>query len=249
MVLLNELVEYCDDLLDVSAFHDYAPNGLQVEGVAEVRKIVTGVTACQGLIDAAVEASADVLMVHHGFFWKGESACITGIKRRRIAKLIENNVSLVAYHLPLDGHSELGNNAQLAKLLGIKISGRFGPDNLAMYGWLPKKMTAVELQAQLGSVLNRQPMHLLGEPVDIQFVAWCTGAAQGYIEAASQLGVQAFISGEVSEQTTHFARESGVHYYAAGHHATERYGVKALGVALANEFLLGHEFIDIDNPV
>lgn len=249
MVLLNELVDYCDDLLDVTAFHDYAPNGLQVEGVGEVRKIVTGVTACQALIDAAVESDADALLVHHGFFWKGESACITGIKRRRIAKLIENNISLIAYHLPLDGHPELGNNAQLAKQLGIEVEGRFGRDDMAMYGRLPEKMSVEEFYVRIGRVLKRQPLHLQGESSDIQSVAWCTGAAQGYIEATPRLGVQAFISGEVSEQTTHFVRESGVHYFAAGHHATERYGVKALGAGLAKAFSISHEFIDIDNPV
>jgi len=249
MVLLNELVAYCDDLLDVAVFHDYAPNGLQVEGVAEVKKIVSGVTACQALIDAAVESDADVLLVHHGFFWKGENECITGIKRRRIAKLIENNISLIAYHLPLDAHPELGNNAQLAKQLGVEVEGRFGRGSVAMFGRLPKKMSAGELQIQLGDVLDRKPMHLCGESADIQRIAWCTGAAQGYIDATPQLGVQAFISGEVSEQTTHFARESGVHFFAAGHHATERYGVKALGNALAKKFLIGHKFIDIDNPV
>ncbi len=249
MVLLNELVAYCDDLLDVAAFHDYAPNGLQIEGVAEVRKIISGVTACQALIDAAIESGADALLVHHGYFWKGESECITGIKRRRIAKLIENNISLIAYHLPLDAHPELGNNAQLAKQLGIDVEGRFGQGDLAMYGRLPKKMKAEELQAQLNVVLGRQPLHLQGGSDEIEYLAWCTGAAQGYIDAAHQLGVQAYISGEVSEQTTHFVRESGVHYFAAGHHATERYGVKALGNALAQQYSIAHEYIDIDNPV
>ena len=249
MVRLNKLVAFCDELLDVAAFRDYAPNGLQVEGAAEVRKIVSGVTACQALIDAAVDAGADALLVHHGFFWKGESECITGIKRRRIAKLLEANVSLIGYHLPLDAHPELGNNAQLAKMLGIEIEGRFGSNDLAMYGRLPEKMKPDVLQAHLAKVLGRQAMHLPGESGQIDRVAWCTGAAQGYIDAASTLGVQAFISGEVSEQTTHFACESGVHYFAAGHHATERYGVQALGDVLAQEFSIEHEFIDIDNPV
>jgi len=249
MVLLNELVAYCDELLDVTRFHDYAPNGLQVEGVAEVRKIVTGVTACQALIDAAVEAGADVLLVHHGFFWKGESECITGIKRRRIAKLIENNVSLIGYHLPLDAHPEVGNNAQLAKQLGLEIEGCFGRNDIGMYGRLPQKMKADELTDLLGKVLARQPLFLQGEHDVIERIAWCTGAAQNYIGATQPLGVQAFISGEVSEQTTHLVRETGVHYFSAGHHATERYGVQALGDALAKKFLMEHEFIDIGNPV
>jgi len=249
MVLLNELLAYCDDLLDVAAFRDYAPNGLQIEGAAEVRKVVSGVSACQALIDAAVAVGADVLLVHHGFFWKGESDCIVGIKRRRIAKLIENNVSLIGYHLPLDGHPEVGNNAQLAKRLGIEIEGRFGQADLGMYGRLPKKMKAEELMALLVNVLGRRPLHLQGEVGDIERLAWCTGAAQSYIDATPQLGVQAFISGEVSEQTIHIVRETGVHYFAAGHHATERYGVQALGDVLAKIFSIEHEFIDIDNPV
>lgn len=252
MVQLTELVKFCDELLDVAAFSDYAPNGLQIEGVAEVSKIVTGVTASQALIDAAIEAKADLLLVHHGFFWKGESACITGIKRRRIGRLIENNLSLLSYHLPLDAHPEYGNNAQLAQRLDLKIEGRFGlhdGDQIGMYGRLPKAMSAEEFAQHVSQVLGRQVLHLAGNEEQIIKVAWCTGAAQSYIESTPQLEVQAFISGEVSEQTTHFVRESGIHYYAAGHHATERYGVYALGNLLAQKFGVAHEFIDIANPI
>ncbi len=252
MVQLAELVNFCDELLDAKAFRDYSPNGLQIEGVAEVKKIVTGVTACQALIDAAVAADADLLLVHHGFFWKGESACLTGMKRRRIGKLIENNISLLAYHLPLDAHPEYGNNAQLAQQLGLEVEGRFGRDErdqIGMYGRLRKAMGAEEFARHLAKVLGREPLHLAGQVDWIEGVAWCTGAAQGYIESTPGLGVQAFISGEVSEQTMHFVRESGVHYYAAGHHATERYGVQALADVLSQRFGVAHQFIDIDNPV
>jgi dinuclear metal center YbgI/SA1388 family protein len=251
MVQLNDLVRYCDELLLAAKFSDYVPNGLQVEGRSQITTLVTGVTASQALIDAAVAANADALLVHHGFFWKGESAVVTGLKRRRLGALIENNISLIAYHLPLDAHSELGNNAQLARVLNLTVEGRFGrgSDELAMYGALPHSMSVNEFTHYLGDRLGREPLHLAGSGDEITRVAWCSGAAQGYIEAASALGVQAFISGEVSEQTTHIAHESGIHYFAAGHHATERYGVQALGDHLAQQFSLQHEFIDIANPV
>ena len=262
MVHMKELVNYCDDLLEVYKFSDYAPNGLQVEGKAEINKIVTGVTASQALIDAAVEARADALLVHHGFFWRGEAPNVVGVKRRRLAKLLQNNISLLAYHLPLDAHAEIGNNAQLAKVLGLRVEGRFGReagDELAMYGQLPMPVSAAEFSQQINKALGRTPLHIKalgrtplhinGESDVIKKVAWCTGAAQGYIEKAATLGVHAFISGEISESTTHFARESGVHYFAAGHHATERYGIKALGEHLVNEFGLVCDFIDIANPV
>lgn len=249
MVQLAELVKFCDQLLDVDAFHDYAPNGLQVEGAAQVGKIVSGVTASQALIEAAVESKADLLLVHHGFFWKGESARITGIKRRRIARLLAADMSLLAYHLPLDAHPDIGNNAQLARRLGLEVEGRFGRDELGMVGRLPRVMTSAELVQHISARLGRQAIHLGEGGEQIERVAWCTGAAQGYIEATPGLGVQAYISGEMSEQTTHFAREAGIHYVSAGHHATERYGVQALGELLARQFGLTHQFIDIDNPV
>ncbi len=252
MVRLDELVSYCDELLMAAKFNDYAPNGLQVQGWPEVKKLVTGVTACQALIDAAVVAQADAILVHHGFFWKGEAPVVTGLKRRRLGALIENNISLIAYHLPLDAHPSLGNNAELARILGLVVEGRFGRDNgdcLAMYGALPAPMSVHHFMDHLHFKLGRKALHLGGGSEDIVRVGWCSGAAQGYIEAATQLGVQAFISGEVSEHTTHFARESGIHYFAAGHHATERYGVQALGAHLAQRFDIEHQFVDINNPV
>lgn len=252
MVHLNELVKYCDEKLNSAGFSDYAPNGLQVEGRSEIKTIVTGVTANQALIDAAIELQADAVLVHHGFFWKGESPVIAGIKRKRLRALLANDISLLAYHLPLDAHPELGNNAQLAQLLGFEIEGRFGRDRrdeLAMHGCLPIACDIDELIAMIGLKLGRVPMHLAGGANEVKRVAWCTGAAQAYIGAAADLGVDVFISGEVSESTTHYCREAGIHYLAAGHHVTERYGVKALGEHLLQKFALECHFVDIDNPV
>jgi len=251
MIKLTQLVEYCDDLLEAYRFRDYCPNGLQVQGAQDVTRIVSGVTACQALIDAAVERQAQVLLVHHGYFWRGEDACVVGIKRQRILSLLNANISLLAYHLPLDAHPVFGNNAQLAERLGFVVEGTFGPAEppIGMYGHLPQVMSADALTAHIGTALGRTPLHIPGETRQIQRIAWCTGAAQGYIEQAFALGVDAYLSGEISEQTVHFARESGLHYFAAGHHATERYGAMSLGQHLAQHFDLEHEFIDIDNPV
>ena len=251
MVKLAQLVEYCDDLLEADRFKDYCPNGLQLQGADDVARIVSGVTACQALIDAAIEQKAQVLLVHHGYFWRGEDACLVGIKRQRVASLINANISLLAYHLPLDAHPVLGNNAQLAERLGLIMEGTFGPAEpaIGMYGRLSEPMTATEFAAHVGHVLGRTPLSIPGETRQITRIAWCTGAAQGYIEQALALGVDAYLSGEISEQTVHIARETGLHYFAAGHHATERYGVMALGQHLAGHFGLEHVFIDIDNPV
>ncbi len=249
MVELDRLVRYCDDLLDAPSFSDYAPNGLQIEGRGRIGRIVTGVTACQALIDAAIEARADLLLVHHGFFWKSETLQITGIKHRRIAALIRADIGLLAYHLPLDAHPELGNNARLAHEMGWSIEGRFGRDELGFFGSLPRPVSAAELKNQITATLGREPLHLPGGRERIERIAWCSGAAQGFIEEASALGVDAFVSGEVSESTTHFAREAGIHYFACGHHATERYGVQALGDHLSEKFDVECNFIEIDNPV
>lgn len=249
MVSLRELVAYGDQLLAIEQFEDYCPNGLQVEGRAEVRRLVAGVTASQALVEAAAARSADVLLVHHGYFWKGEPAPITGVKRRRIQALLDAGISLLAYHLPLDAHGELGNNAQLAVELGLSVTGRFGPSRLGMVGALSAPLPAAEFGARIGAALQRQPLHIPGGDHPIRKVAWCTGAAQGFIDAAAAQGVDAYVSGEISEQTVHAARELGVHYFAAGHHATERYGAQALGRHLAQQFGLEFEFIDIDNPV
>ncbi len=255
MVALVDIINYCDDLLDIAQFEDYCPNGLQVEGHQQVSKIVTGVTASQALIDAAADAGADMLIVHHGFFWPGESPVISGMKLRRIKRLLEANISLLGYHLPLDAHPILGNNAQLANILGMEIEGRFGgrgTQAIAMHGRLNQPVAADTFTEMISQRLGRQALHIPAgrkENKRIQTIAWCTGAAQSYIEKAVDLGVDAFITGEASEQTTHIARECGIHFFSAGHHATERYGIKALGEHLGQHFDIDQCFIDIDNPI
>ncbi|MBO2637433.1 Nif3-like dinuclear metal center hexameric protein [Shewanella algae] len=247
----EELRQYLGEFLQLDKFRDYAPNGLQVEGKAEIRKIVTGVTACQALIDRAVEAGADALLVHHGFFWKNEPEVLTGMKQRRIKSLLLNDINLFGYHLPLDAHPMLGNNAELGRELGViePEAVETVAQGLLWQGVLDSPMTAKDLSALLEQRLGQAPLHLDGGERNIQKLAWCTGGAQDYIDAASALGVDAFISGEASERTFHSAVEQGIHYFGAGHHATERFGIKALGEHLAREFELEHEFIDIPNPV
>jgi len=244
----QEILTYLENLLDVGRYRDYCPNGLQVEGRDEISHIVSGVTASQALIEAAIQQGADALLVHHGYFWKGESPTITGIKRQRIQRLLESEINLLAYHLPLDGHAELGNNAQLARVLGINIVGITGDSGLLYHGRLKQACGGDDFAAHIESCLGRSPQHISATR-NIERVAWCTGGAQSYIEEAAELGVDAFITGEISEQTVHIAHETGIHFYAAGHHATERYGVQALGTHLSTEFGLEHTFIDIDNPV
>ncbi len=249
MVKINDLTHYTQQLMQVERFKDYCPNGLQVEGRTEIRKIVTGVTACMTLLEAAQEANADLVLVHHGYFWRNEDARIVGIKRKRIAFLMKHDLNLMAYHLPLDAHPELGNNVQLGKVLGLDAIDYAGDDNLVACGELGAAMTLGEFALQLEARLQRRPM-LIGEPDKlVRKIAWCTGAAQGYIDAAAGIGADVFISGEISEQTTHQSLELGVAYISAGHHATERYGIQALGRHLAERFNLQHEFLDINNPV
>lgn len=247
MVKREDIVTYCDNYLDVGIFKDYCPNGLQVEGKRSIKKIVSGVTASQALIDAAIEQQADLLLVHHGFFWKGENPVLTGIKKRRLKALLDNDVNLLAYHLPLDANKILGNNVLLAKKLGIKVEQYFSANEIALVGRI-EKQTGNEFRQCICDVLEREPLHIEAERT-ISRVALCTGAAQSYINQAIDLDVDAFISGEVSENTWHIAKESKIHYFAAGHHATERYGVQALGEHLARKFALQHTFIDINNPI
>lgn len=251
MVRLNELVTWSNHLLQVDDYQDYCPNGLQVEGRGEVRRLVSGVSASLALIEAAVARGADALLVHHGWFWNGEDARVVGMKQRRLKPLLSNDISLLAYHLPLDGHAELGNNARLGQVLGLSVEGRFGKGpggGIAFHGALPRVLSGVELAAHIGRCLGRAPLHVSGGERPLRRIGWCSGAAQGWIEQAAALGLDGFISGEVSEQTVHAARELGIDYFAAGHHATERYGVQALGDHLAQKFAIHHEFIDIDNP-
>lgn len=250
---ITTLVNHLNELLKPHKIKDFCPNGLQVQGTKEVMKIVTGVTATQALIDEAIEKKADAILVHHGYFWKNESPCITGMKYQRIKALLDNNINLIAYHLPLDVHPELGNNAQLAKLLNINVTGLVEPNNpysVVVKGELAQPISANEFNTHISTKLKRQALHIpstSNQP--IKTVAWCTGGGQGYIELAAEQGIDAFISGEASEQTTHVAREMDIHFFAAGHHATERYGAKALGEYLAEKFNLDVEFVDIDNPV
>ncbi|KAF0203862.1 MAG: hypothetical protein FD173_1695 [Gallionellaceae bacterium] len=248
-MLLNELRDYIGSLLEVSRFRDYCPNGVQVEGRAEVLRIATGVSASQHLLQAATAWGADAIIVHHGYFWRNEDAAVTGIKKRRIAHLLQHDVSLLAYHLPLDAHPVLGNNAQLAQRMGWVEQGRFGEQDIACFGMLPQTQTLAQLATQLSTQLARMPQ-IIGDPaLDVKRIAWCSGGAQSYFEQAIALGVDAFMTGEISEQNVHVARETGVAFIAAGHHATERYGVMSLGEHLAQHFGIGHRFFDQDNPV
>ena len=248
-MLLNELRDYNASLLQTGSFKDYCPNGLQVEGRAEVRRIATGVTASQHMLEAAVAWGADAILVHHGYFWRNEDAAITGIRKRRIALLLRHDVSLLAYHLPLDAHAGLGNNAQLGKLLGLEEQGRFGEQNIACLGALAHPLTLAQFALRVEHGLQRTPQAIGDVAKSIRKVAWCSGGGQGYFEAAIAQGADAYLTGEISEQNFHLAQESGVAFIAAGHHATERHGIQALGEHLSAQFGLEHRFFDQDNPV
>ena len=252
-MLRNELEQVLNKLLTPELIKDFCPNGLQIEGSEHINKIVTGVTASQALIDQAIEQKADAILVHHGYFWKNESYVIKGMKYQRIKALMDHNINLFAYHLPLDVHEELGNNAQLAQLLGIDVKGPLeigNPFSVAIHGELSEAVSGQDFCQRISDKLNRQCLHISPDSNKvIRKVAWCTGGGQGYIELAAEQGFDAFISGEASEQTTHVAKEMDIHFFAAGHHATERYGVKALGEYLAKTQGVHVEFIDIDNPV
>jgi len=247
MISRDELTAHLADYLRLADYQDYAPNGLQVEGKSEINTIVTGVTASQALIDEAIKLNADAILVHHGYFWKSEPQEIVGFKQKRIKSLLLNDINLMGYHLPLDGHSELGNNAMLGKLW--QLSDITPKPGLVRLGQLAQPMNIEDFIEVVASSLNRQPLHLPGGPTQIQTIAWCSGGAQGYIDQALAWKADVYISGEVSEQTTHLATEGGIHYLAAGHHATERLGIKALGEYLAQKFDLNCHFVDMPNPV
>ncbi len=245
-----DILAWCDQQLAAADFVDYCPNGLQVEGRDEVQRLASGVTASQAFLERALEAGADMVLVHHGYFWRGEDAAVVGIKAQRLRLLMAADVNLLAYHLPLDCHGVLGNNRQLGDRLGFVIEGASaagGVENLLWRGRLAQPQQPAELAAHLQKVLRRAPIRVDGGR-PIETLAWCTGGGQGFIEEAADLGVDAYISGEISEQTTHLARERGLSYFAAGHHATERYGVQALGAAIGEHFAIEHRFIEIDNP-
>ncbi|WP_371365154.1 Nif3-like dinuclear metal center hexameric protein [Pseudomonas sp. QL9] len=247
---LSVLVEEADRFLDAARIQDYCPNGLQVQGRPQVRRIVSGVTASQALLDAAVATEADAVLVHHGYFWKGENPCVVGMKQRRLKTLLGHDISLLAYHLPLDLHPEVGNNVQLGRQLGLTIEGPLEPGNprsIVLVGAPAEPMAPADFARHVGAVLGREPLLVEGDR-PIRRIAWCTGGAQGYIDQAIAAGVDAYLTGEVSEQTVHSARENGITFIAAGHHATERYGVQALGRYLAERFGIEHQFIDCPNP-
>ncbi|MGB0466309.1 MAG: Nif3-like dinuclear metal center hexameric protein [Pontibacterium sp.] len=248
----EELINYIDQRLIPAKFRDYAPNGLQVEGTDEIRRIMTGVTASQALLDEAVAWGADAVLVHHGYFWKGEDPCIKGMKQRRLKTLLTHDINLIAYHLPLDAHPELGNNVRLAHKLGLEVTGGLEPDNpdsMGLVGCFDVPLTLTQLAERIDMALGREPLVISGGNHQIQRIGLCTGGAQGYIDRAIVLGLDAYISGEISEPTVHSARENAIHYIAAGHHATERYGVQALGQEIAEQFGVEHRFVDEDNPV
>lgn len=248
----HKLLSHLTELLAPSKIKDYCPNGLQVEGAEHVTKVITGVTASQALVDAAVAAGADALLVHHGYFWQGENPVICSIKKKRLKALLMADINLFAYHLPLDIHPTLGNNAQLAKLFGIEDANGLEIDNpvsVAMKGRLITPQTVAQLTQVIDNALSQRPL-VEGNPDKvIKTIAWCSGGGQSYIDMAAEQGIDAFITGEVSEQTIHIAREMDIAFFCAGHHATERYGVKALGEHLVEKFGLDVEFIDIPNPV
>ena len=243
---LDELSRFCDDYLSVDEFSDYCPNGLQVEGKPVVNHLVTGVTASLELIEAAIDQGADAILVHHGYFWKGEAAPLVGYKGQRIRRLMQNEISLLAYHLPLDAHPTVGNNVQLAQQMDWLVTEQ---DDMLWLGEVAQTCSVDQVMEEIGERIDSNPLLIHGGDHPVHRIAWCTGAAQSYIEQAARHGVDLFISGEISEPTVHFAREAGIHYIAAGHHATERYGVQALGELVANRFSINHEYVEIDNPV
>jgi dinuclear metal center YbgI/SA1388 family protein len=252
MAALQEIIQWCNDTLKTHEFKDYAPNGLQIEGRSEVKKIVCAVTASQEAIDAAVAQQADLLLVHHGYFWKGEAYPITGMRGKRIKTLIQHDISLVAYHLPLDSHPMLGNNAAIADLLELEIFEALDASErhpIGNIGYLKQALTPEAFKDLLTERLGFQTIHLPADKKTIQKVGFCTGAAQDFISKAAEQNCDAYISGEVSERTYYEAKELDVHYYACGHHATERYGVQRLGKAISEQFNLEYSYFELNNPI
>jgi dinuclear metal center YbgI/SA1388 family protein len=249
MASRSDIETYLGALLDVGKFRDYGPNGLQVEGKPEVKKLVSGVTASRAFIEAAIAQQADAILVHHGLFWRGHDGRLTGWLKARVELLMSHGINLYAYHLPLDAHSVYGNNAQLGARLNLVADGRFGEQDIGFVGAPTQPLTTPALKALLAERLGREPVMVEGRPgVTLQRIAWCTGGAQGYFESAIAAGAEAYITGEISEPQAHLARETGVAFFACGHHATERYGAPALGAHVAGKLGLAHEFIEIDNP-
>lgn len=250
MIALTDLVKQTGDYLNTAAINDYCPNGLQVQGRGEVSRVISGVTASLALIEAAIRQQADLLLVHHGYFWKGENPCIVGMRQKRLKALLANDISLLAYHLPLDIHPEVGNNATLGRALGIAIEGELSASNprvVGLLGSLPVPLAASEFALRVQQTLGRAPQWVEGDR-PVQRIGWCSGGGQGFIDEAIDAGVDLYLTGEASEQTFHSARENGISFIAAGHHATERFGVQALGEWMAKRFGIEHQFIDCPNP-
>jgi dinuclear metal center YbgI/SA1388 family protein len=250
-VTTDRFVQACYELLQPQRFKDYCPNGLQVQGRDQISRIISGVTASQALIEAAIDLKADAIFVHHGLFWRGQSGAVTGWMKKRLAPLLKHDINLIAYHLPLDAHAELGNNAQLAQLWGLLGVSRFGDQDLGVLG-VPAdgvvSLSANVLIERVSRQLGRTPVQVGGDGRELKKIAWCSGGAQSYFEAAIDAGADVFLTGEMSEPQAHLARETGVLYLACGHHATERYGAQAVAGHLAKQFGLHHQFVDIDNP-
>ena len=243
------LGHWLDTTLETSRFKDYCPNGLQAEGTRPIRRLVCGVTASLALVKAARASRADALLVHHGWFWRGEDPRLTGTQLARVRELLDGGIHLFAYHLPLDAHPELGNNAQLAQRLGWQTDGRLGEYELISWHDLAESRDSRAISTHLKRRLGQAPVVVGALDRPIRRVSWCTGAAQDMIVEAAQSGADAFVSGEISERTTHLARELGIVYFAAGHHATERYGVQALAQAASQALGFEQQFIDDPNPV
>lgn len=249
MTALYKIIDYCNKRLDIGAFEDYCPNGLQLEASRNIERIVTGVTASRALIAAASKVGADLLLVHHGYFWKNEAPALTGMKGRRVQALYAANMSMAAYHLPLDAHVELGNNARLGVLLDCPEPQAVSDNGLLWGAEFPDGLPLNALLTRIHALTRREPLLLSGGRHDVHRLAWCTGGAQSWVDKAADMGFDTFITGEVSESSFHIAAERKIHFIAAGHHATERYGIQALGAELENKFNIKHEFIDIPNPV
>jgi dinuclear metal center YbgI/SA1388 family protein len=248
MIDRDVLHRHLQELLEADRFKDYGPNGLQVEGRPTVHKVVTGVTASLALIDAAIEAGADTILVHHGLFWRGQDGRVTGWMKQRLSRLLANDINLLAYHLPLDAHATLGNNAQWGQELGLVADGRFADQNMGFIGAAPEGLDLPALTRRVERQLRRAPTVIPGDGRLLRRVAWCSGGAQGYFEQAIAAGADVYLTGEISEPQMHYARETGVAFLACGHHASERYGVQALGEHLAKRLGIEHQFLDIDNP-
>ncbi|GAB3773261.1 Nif3-like dinuclear metal center hexameric protein [Ramlibacter monticola] len=251
MTTRQDLLQACDDLLQPERFKDYGPNGLQVEGCEPVRRLVSGVTASRALIEAAVAQQADAIFVHHGLFWRGQDGRVTGWMKQRLALLLAHDINLLAYHLPLDAHPELGNNAQLGRQLGLQATARFGEQDLGFLGGRSDGAAFADSEAlaqHVGGALGRPVTCVPGARGPVRRIAWCTGGAQSYFEAAIAAGAEAFLTGEISEPQAHYARECGVSFLACGHHATERYGAPAVAAHVARQLGIEHVFVDIENP-